>query len=117
MVTSTNSTSSSNLLGPQTPLDSKQATSLASEETFLKLFVAQLKNQDPLSPNAQDPTQMVSELAQFSQLEQMMNIGSGVNSIVTDLNKMAPASGSGSGSTQASSGQSGTTQSGSTQGS
>lgn len=54
---------------------------LASEETFLKLFVAQLQNQDPLSPNQQDPTQMVSELAQFSQLEQMVNIGSDVHSI------------------------------------
>ncbi|HSU32094.1 MAG TPA: flagellar hook capping FlgD N-terminal domain-containing protein [Bryobacteraceae bacterium] len=58
---------------------------LASEETFLKLFVAQLQNQDPLSPNQQDPTQMVSELAQFSQLEQMVNIGSDVHSISQDI--------------------------------
>jgi flagellar basal-body rod modification protein FlgD len=54
---------------------------LASEDTFLKLFVAQLQNQDPLNPNEQDPTQMVSELAQFSQLEQLVNIGNDVQSI------------------------------------
>ena len=54
---------------------------LASEQTFLKLFVAQLQNQDPLNPNQQDPTQMVSELAQFSELEQLVNIGQNVQSI------------------------------------
>ncbi len=54
---------------------------LASEDTFLQLFVAQLQNQDPLNPNEQDPTQMVSELAQFSQLEQLVNIGGDVQSI------------------------------------
>lgn len=54
---------------------------LASEQTFLKLFVAQLQNQDPLNPNEQDPTQMVSELAQFSELEQLVNIGQNVQSI------------------------------------
>lgn len=60
---------------------SSSPSNLASEETFLKLFVAQLQNQDPLNPNAQDPTQMVSELAQFSQLEQLVNIGQNVQSI------------------------------------
>ena len=48
------------------------ATSLAnnagSEQTFLQLLVAQLKNQDPMNPA--DGMQFVSELAQFSQLEQ-----------------------------------------------
>src|ERR1700756_689812 len=41
---------------------------LANEQTFLQLFVAQLKNQDPLNPNSQDPTQMLSELEQSLQL-------------------------------------------------
>src|ERR1700761_4361178 len=54
---------------------------LASEDTFLQLFVAQLQNQDPLNPNEEDPTQMVSELAQFSELEQLVNIGQNVQSI------------------------------------
>jgi flagellar basal-body rod modification protein FlgD len=35
---------------------------------FLKLMIAQIKNQDPLQP--MDPTQYVSQLATFSQLEQ-----------------------------------------------
>ena len=45
---------------------------LANEQTFLKLFVAQLRNQDPLNP--QDGTQFVAQLAQFSQLEQSLQM-------------------------------------------
>jgi flagellar basal-body rod modification protein FlgD len=44
------------------------ADGLANEQTFLKLFVAQLKNQNPLQP--QDGAQFVAQLAQFSSLEQ-----------------------------------------------
>jgi flagellar basal-body rod modification protein FlgD len=43
-----------------------------NEQMFLQLLVAQLKNQDPLSPT--DSTQFVSQLAQFSELEQVIGI-------------------------------------------
>lgn len=43
-----------------------------SEQMFLQLLVSQLQNQDPLNPT--DSTQFVSELAQFSDLEQVMAI-------------------------------------------
>lgn len=45
---------------------------LASKETFLKLLVAQLKNQDPMNPS--DGTQFVAQLAQFSTLEQNVSM-------------------------------------------
>ena len=81
----TNQTSTPSALSGTTSTTAapNSANSLASEDTFLKLFVSQLQNQDPLNPNEQDPTQMVSELAQFSELEQMVNIGSNVQSIET----------------------------------
>jgi flagellar basal-body rod modification protein FlgD len=41
---------------------------LVSEQTFLQLLVAQLQNQDPTQP--QDGAQFVAQLAQFSSLEQ-----------------------------------------------
>ena len=43
-------------------------------DEFLKLLVTQLQNQDPLNP--QDDTQFISQLAQFSALEQMTNMSS-----------------------------------------
>jgi flagellar basal-body rod modification protein FlgD len=42
------------------------------QDTFLKLLVEQLKNQDPLSP--QDSAQFVAQLAQFNSLEQLISI-------------------------------------------
>ena len=46
--------------------------SRADTGTFLRLLVTQVQNQDPLNP--QDPTEFVSQLAQFSSLEQLLNI-------------------------------------------
>ena len=62
------------------------SNSTPSESMFLQLLVAQLKNQDPTTP--QDPTAFVTELAQFSQVEQDVTIAKNTTSIATDL---APA--------------------------
>ena len=59
-----------------------------SESMFLQLLVAQLKHQDPTSP--QDPTQFVSELAQFSELESVLGIQKDTDAFVQDANP-APA--------------------------
>jgi flagellar basal-body rod modification protein FlgD len=64
---------------------------LANEQTFLQLFVAQLQNQDPLNPA--DGTQFITQLAQFSSLEQLMAINQGISTITSSLT----AAGTGSG--------------------
>jgi len=51
-----------------TSTDSTTSGSGTTTQTFLQLLVAQLKNQDPMNPA--DGLQFVTELAQFSQLEQ-----------------------------------------------
>ncbi|HEY3277593.1 MAG TPA: flagellar hook capping FlgD N-terminal domain-containing protein [Syntrophorhabdaceae bacterium] len=51
------------------------------KEAFLSLLVTQLKYQDPLNP--QDPSEFVSELAQFSTLEQLTNMSSSLDSLAT----------------------------------
>ena len=61
--TTTGTTSS----GASSSLDSG-----VNEQMFLQLLVAQLKNQDPMNPT--DSTQFVSQLAQFSELEQVIGI-------------------------------------------
>jgi len=55
----------------ETPGDASTASitnTPLGKDTFLKLLVAQLKNQDPLNPA--DGVQFLTQLAQFSQLEQ-----------------------------------------------
>ena len=42
------------------------------KDDFLKIMIAQLKNQDPMNP--MDGTQYASQLAQFSSLEQLSNL-------------------------------------------
>ncbi|ADY54982.1 flagellar hook capping protein [Syntrophobotulus glycolicus DSM 8271] len=59
---------------------SDTVTSTASKDLgkndFLQLLVAQLKYQDPMSP--MDNTQFVSQMAQFSALEQMTNVADAI---------------------------------------
>jgi flagellar basal-body rod modification protein FlgD len=52
-----------------------------SEEVFLQLLVSQIKNQDPLNPT--DSTQFVSQLAQFSELEQVIGIRSDIETAMS----------------------------------
>lgn len=44
---------------------------MGNTDMFLQLLVAQMKNQDPTKP--QDPTQMVTQLAQFNALQQQID--------------------------------------------
>jgi flagellar basal-body rod modification protein FlgD len=46
-------------------------------DTFLKLLVTQLSNQDPLQPT--EPTEFVSQLAEFTALEQMSGVREGMD--------------------------------------
>lgn len=72
-VSATTSTSSQNTT-------STTASQLGKDD-FLKLLVAQLQNQDPLSPV--DNTAYVAQLAQFSSLEQLQSLNSTMSSLVT----------------------------------
>lgn len=50
------------------------SSQVMGKDEFLRLLVTQLSNQDPLSP--MDGQQFAAQLAQFSSVEQLMNIGS-----------------------------------------
>ena len=55
-----------------TSLSANNAVALANENTFLQLLITQIKNQDPTQP--MDSSAFLSQLAQFSQLEQLIGI-------------------------------------------
>ncbi len=62
------------------------SSSAVNSSEFLQLLVTQLKNQDPTQPT--DDTQMLSQLAQFSSLEQMQNLNQNL-SASTQFNQLS----------------------------
>jgi flagellar basal-body rod modification protein FlgD len=84
-------------MGTLTQLEStKQGTSILSESSssvqkkitvgkddFLKLLMAQLRNQDPLNPL--ESTEFTSQLAQFNSLEQLMQVNEALSEIKNNL--------------------------------
>jgi flagellar basal-body rod modification protein FlgD len=59
------------------------ATNTAQEQKsqFLRLLVAQLKGQNPLDPK--DGSEFISQLAQFSSLEELINIRTTLENLFT----------------------------------
>ena len=57
----------------------RQNEALAGKDAFLQLLVAQLQNQDPLNPA--DGMEFLSQLAQFSELEQLIGIRDEIQSL------------------------------------
>ena len=76
---------------PTTPAATPSIDGLATENTFLQLLVAQIKNQDPTNPT--DSVQFLTQLAQFSQLEQLIGIRQELQPPASSTGTGAPAAG------------------------
>ncbi|MDK2805418.1 MAG: flagellar basal-body rod modification protein FlgD [Thermoanaerobacterium sp.] len=62
--------------------DGTKVTNPSSElgkDEYLQLLVTQLENQDPLNP--MDDKEFIAQMAQFSALEQMLNLNSSFNAV------------------------------------
>jgi flagellar basal-body rod modification protein FlgD len=90
---------STSAIAPATPASNQAATNpaaaiaastdkLASQSVFLQLLVAQLKNQDPQNPA--DGTQFVTQLAQFTTLEQTTQSRSDLDAILKVMQTPLP---------------------------
>jgi flagellar basal-body rod modification protein FlgD len=65
----------------QTSTGTSSTSKTLDYNSFLKLLVAQLQNQDPTNPS--DPTAFVSQLASFSAVEQQVNANSKLDALLT----------------------------------
>lgn len=54
-----------------------KGTDALGKDAFLKLLVTQMQCQDPLNPSSD--TEYISQLAQFSSLEEMQNLNTAIN--------------------------------------
>ncbi len=61
----------------------KESKNKLAKDDFMNLLLAQLKYQDPLSP--QENTEYVSQLAQFSSLENSQSMESAITSLSSDM--------------------------------
>jgi len=79
-------TSTTSISGVTDYVDSAQRTTTTEEtdtlgkDTFMRLLLAQLQNQDPLNP--MDATEFSAQLAQFSSLEQMFNMNESLETLI-----------------------------------
>jgi flagellar basal-body rod modification protein FlgD len=63
-----------------------------TKDAFLRLLVAQIKNQNPLNPA--DGIQFLTQLAQFTELEQMLEIRKQLEVLAHELAPQSEAGGS-----------------------
>ncbi len=76
-----NVSSTSAASGIRTLETTRQVSNELGKDSFLQILVAQMANQDPLSPTSD--TEFIAQMAQFSALEQMQNMNSAMQTQLT----------------------------------
>jgi flagellar basal-body rod modification protein FlgD len=64
------------------PMANRKPSQEMDKDAFLKLFITQLQNQDPLNPD--DSAKMAANLAQFQGLEQMTNVNKNLEKLSSE---------------------------------
>jgi flagellar basal-body rod modification protein FlgD len=78
--TQTNSTNSTN----STSGTSSSSSALPiNENQFLQMLMTELQNQNPMNPNSSDPMSFVTELAQFTSVEQETDTAQNTSTLAT----------------------------------
>jgi flagellar basal-body rod modification protein FlgD len=74
-------TTTSGITGSATPSQYNRTDSKGAmgQDAFMQLMLAQMKNQDPMSPS--DSGAMMSQLAQFTSVEQLTKVSSGLDTL------------------------------------
>jgi flagellar basal-body rod modification protein FlgD len=90
-ISSPTTTAGASATNPASATNAASATKAPSlnENQFLQLLMTELKNQNPMSPNSSDPTQFMTQLAQFTALEQQTNTAQATSQIATEQSQTA----------------------------
>ncbi|OAT73367.1 flagellar hook assembly protein FlgD [Parageobacillus thermoglucosidasius] len=83
----TNGIDPSLLLENYNPPERKTGNQILGKDDFLKILLAQLQNQDPLNP--MEDKEFIAQMANFSTLEQMINISSMFEQLMQTQNNQA----------------------------
>lgn len=83
IVTSPSVVETTNVTGGASTSEKKDGKNL-DQTDFLTLLVAQLKNQDPMNP--MENADFTAQMAQFSSLEQLMNVNENLQILTTSAN-------------------------------
>ena len=81
----TNITALSGTQTSTTQPTNRNTTGVLGKDDFLKLLVAQLKNQDPMAPSTDQ--EWIGQMTQFSQLEQEANTAKSTTQIAEQLGR------------------------------
>lgn len=66
------------------PPKRKVPNNVLGKDDFMSLMLTQIRHQDPLEPK--DNTESIAQLAQFSSLEQMQNVATGITEVLGAIN-------------------------------
>ena len=77
-MTTINATSTNYIIEPSKVTSDNDPLSLGSED-FMELMLTQIQNQNPMEPT--DTTDYISQMAEFSSLEQMQSMNNSINTM------------------------------------
>jgi flagellar basal-body rod modification protein FlgD len=71
---------------PSTATNSSSSSLPINQNQFLQMLMTELQNQNPMNPNSSDPMSFVTELAQFTSVEQETDTAQSTSTLASGQN-------------------------------